>query len=91
MSLKGYREMWLSLRESSLPCWERLFFHLLGAGVRFISIHAPVLGATAVCRIIPWRVTYFNPRSRVGSDPHNYRNTIPFPSISIHAPVLGAT
>ena len=33
-----------------------------------ISIHAPVKGATVPARVLTATVTYFNPRSREGSD-----------------------
>ena len=56
-----------------------------------ISIHAPTWGATPFPRAIEVCIDYFNPRSRVGSDPARQ----PFPgsaeSISIHAPAWGAT
>ncbi len=40
---------------------------------------------------IPWQpLTYFNPRSREGSDYKGYR-TMRFEDISIHAPAKGAT
>ena len=55
-----------------------------------ISIHAPVKGATRRIQQAQEAVSYFNPRSREGSDTH----IIGFDLsriISIHAPVKGAT
>ena len=55
-----------------------------------ISIHAPAWGATALQRGICQAFFYFNPRSRVGSDP-NTRTKGETSYISIHAPAWGAT
>ena len=55
-----------------------------------ISIHAPVKGATWCPASASRPSSYFNPRSREGSDP---RDPIAeyWRGISIHAPVKGAT
>ena len=55
-----------------------------------ISIHAPVKGATFQQSRCVYRIVYFNPRSREGSD-ISVAKVIVLPSISIHAPVKGAT
>ena len=55
-----------------------------------ISIHAPVKGATAEAEQIELPFTYFNPRSREGSD-GDLRQIVARLTISIHAPVKGAT
>ncbi len=58
---------------------------------KVISIHAPAQGAT---RPSCWRRksdTYFNPRSRTGSDPRVVFMVLPATDISIHAPAQGAT
>ena len=57
---------------------------------RLISIHAPVKGATPADEDRSSLDTYFNPRSREGSDILVSAWTEVFP-ISIHAPVKGAT
>ena len=56
----------------------------------FISIHAPVKGATIGLICECGSIHNFNPRSREGSDmlPHF---KLPVRGISIHAPVKGAT
>ena len=56
---------------------------------RWVSIHAPVWGATMVFLLLSL-VLCFNPRTRVGCDPCGtviLVNT----NVSIHAPVWGAT
>ena len=60
------------------------------AASSYISIHAPVKGATSrlICSTI--FVIDFNPRSREGSDRHQRQASVPM-GISIHAPVKGAT
>ena len=57
----------------------------------YISIHAPVKGATLICRNLFVDAFNFNPRTREGcDDPDDI--TMPGPVIiSIHAPVKGAT
>ena len=52
----------------TLPCGERLDASLFTLKTKHISIHAPVWGATYNCsKLRNWR-SYFNSRSRVGSD-----------------------
>ena len=58
--------------------------------VTAISIHAPAKGATGVCTVIAPAASYFNPRSREGSD-QNLQNSRSIGKISIHAPAKGAT
>ena len=55
-----------------------------------ISIHAPARGATRSLFRIAKAGSYFNPRSREGSDYNGsgYRDVT---AISIHAPARGAT
>ena len=55
-----------------------------------ISIHAPAWGATCVQWAFTYSTRYFNPRSRMGSDPRNAHPNQRH-SISIHAPAWGAT
>jgi len=56
-----------------------------------VSIHAPVLGATAIKT--PNVTTYggFNPRPRAGGDAFSMIAKVEVEHVSIHAPVLGAT
>ena len=77
--------------QSTLPLRVRRLFLFLCCPVKQISIHAPAKGATfAVCSSIG-SVTYFNPRSREGSDDRlTISKHTPF-CISIHAPAKGAT
>ena len=56
-----------------------------------ISIHAPVKGATAVCKDHAMVQPDFNPRTREGCDPNITIIFTEFTHISIHAPVKGAT
>ena len=56
----------------------------------FISIHAPVKGATCPLGLTLKVTVYFNPRSREGSDTRIGQCRAK-PEISIHAPVKGAT
>ena len=62
----------------------------LRCGRDHISIHAPAKGATLSDIRQSQRRTYFNPRSREGSDweQNGFRNAH---GISIHAPAKGAT
>ena len=55
-----------------------------------ISIHAPAKGATIGQQFYFKCFTYFNPRSREGSDARNELLRM-FYNISIHAPAKGAT
>ena len=55
-----------------------------------ISIHAPVKGATITIPKLKVKQSYFNPRSREGSD-QGRSNGRSSHRISIHAPVKGAT
>ena len=55
-----------------------------------ISIHAPARGATEKKRKTGQSITYFNPRSREGSD-DNAGAATSARGISIHAPARGAT
>ena len=58
----------------------------------FISIHAPVKGATRQFRIIfIQRFRHFNPRTREGCDMISAAPEVAKVNISIHAPVKGAT
>ena len=74
----------------TLPCGERrnLFHVFLCAS--WISIHAPVWGATFRNRSTLLVFKYFNSRSRVGSDEETAIKMLN-QAISIHAPVWGAT
>ena len=56
-----------------------------------ISIHAPAKGATFMRNIKAGSITYFNPRSREGSDYRKLSRRRHFRNISIHAPAKGAT
>ena len=60
------------------------------ARIVFVSIHAPVWGATpeVSCCICDWRC--FNPRTRVGCD-EQAEQIHKWLGVSIHAPVWGAT
>ncbi len=56
----------------------------------YVSIHAPVKGATKQMRLLQFLTLGFNPRTREGCDPGSveiYNLYI----VSIHAPVKGAT
>ena len=55
-----------------------------------ISIHAPAKGATVHSSHGNYFASYFNPRSREGSD-LNGKTNIVITHISIHAPAKGAT
>ena len=55
-----------------------------------ISIHAPARGATPAPSLRMPRLSYFNPRSREGSDFASFHAFFK-PEISIHAPARGAT
>ena len=57
----------------------------------FISIHAPVKGATPYPRRGTRPGLYFNPRTREGCDGKVYVSGGDGAYISIHAPVKGAT
>ena len=74
----------------TLPCGERLSVRVYPAAYNFISIHAPVWGATAVLKVfmsildISIHAPVWGATSRVSQ--------ISFIDlISIHAPVWGAT
>ena len=56
-----------------------------------ISIHAPVKGATRHSQADSDPVSYFNPRSREGSDVDIKIRRLSKADISIHAPMKGAT
>ena len=63
-----------------------------GADMSRISIHAPARGATEETAIIAITIpTYFNPRSREGSDVFKVGKLEGSEKISIHAPARGAT
>ena len=63
-----------------------------GADMSRISIHAPARGATEETAIIAITIpTYFNPRSREGSDYKSLCSNDYGSYISIHAPARGAT
>ena len=55
-----------------------------------ISIHAPAKGATVHSSHGNYFASYFNPRSREGSDLNGKTNIVEH-TISIHAPAKGAT
>ena len=57
----------------------------------FISIHAPVKGATSFTLPPGLRLRYFNPRTREGCDVQIGHTEHSQSTISIHAPVKGAT
>ena len=57
----------------------------------WISIHAPVKGATRSTCAGSSTGPHFNPRTREGCDTANIYDTITDKRISIHAPVKGAT
>ncbi len=54
-----------------------------------VSIHAPVMGATA-SQVIQALVISFNPRTRDGCDVR-LGSRAEVATVSIHAPVMGAT
>ena len=56
-----------------------------------VSIHAPVMGATAGPSWRPAASSGFNPRARDGRDPHALGLLAGCDLVSIHAPVMGAT
>ncbi len=58
-------------------------------GVKYVSIHAPVWGATYHTPLIH-PTDSFNPRARVGRDVH-WQFIVPAVIVSSHAPVWGAT
>ena len=59
--------------------------------LKFVSIHAPVWGATDIGRTTAWYNDSFNPRSRMGSDYNDIEGMARQCVVSIHAPVWGAT
>ena len=76
--------------QSTHPCGVRRRIHAYPTRY-YVSIHAPVWGATIFRDQFPVFMTLcFNPRTRVGCDKCI---DIPFPDVdvSIHAPVWGAT
>ena len=81
----------ISLFQSTLPCGERQSENWRDGLSKKISIHAPVWGATFTIRERYNEQNYFNPRSRVGSDPQYEGKYVSLLMISIHAPVWGAT
>ena len=58
--------------------------------VNVISIRAPARGATSFGVVLLCKITYFNPRSREGSD-RVFRDFVVSCGISIRAPARGAT
>src|SRR5690625_3722597 len=62
---------------------------LLDAG-NYISIHAPMKGATVCPAYLPITMSDFNPRTHEGCDVERTKN-INYEHISIHAPMKGAT
>ena len=56
------------LFQSTLPCGERPPVMVLQEGLRIVSIHAPVRGATVLRDLLISGSFGFNPRSRAGSD-----------------------
>ena len=58
----------IAVFQSTLPHGERLGAHVNDVNVRTISIHAPAWGATKTVSSRRHDATYFNPRSRMGSD-----------------------
>ena len=57
----------------------------------YISIHAPVKGATRMSDLSGYLPLYFNPRTREGCDYTLVHAFVFVLIISIHAPVKGAT
>ena len=57
----------------------------------YISIHAPVKGATRSGPRHYDGIRNFNPRTREGCDDFGYGKGYTYVKISIHAPVKGAT
>ena len=61
------------------------------SATEFISIHAPVKGATSAQPALSWYLPDFNPRTREGCDEYRVQLAGLGVCISIHAPVKGAT
>ena len=76
--------------QSTLPRGERRVFLCHVTDNRSISIHAPASGATKQAAAPFRNCSYFNPRSREGSDARG-RGGGAAEGISIHAPASGAT
>ena len=77
--------------QSTLPQGERPSSGSTLASHNRISIHAPARGATrCTCARCSW-ISYFNPRSRKGSDALGTLEELQIMKISIHAPARGAT
>ena len=76
--------------QSTLPRGERRVFLCHVTDNRSISIHAPARGATKQAAAPFRNCSYFNPRSREGSDARG-RGGGAAEGISIHAPARGAT
>ena len=57
----------------------------------YVSIHAPVKGATSSPRVGAAGLQGFNPRPREGGDPERPVEALHGARVSIHAPVKGAT
>ena len=66
--LKNYIPLKVFLFQFTLPCGERLWLICLFYLILFISIHAPVWGATLDTYLYFFHRNDFNSRSRVGSD-----------------------
>ena len=86
---KGYGVLH-GLFQSTLPRGERQPCLLEYPANNEISIHAPARGATDCILFCVYSFTYFNPRSREGSDEKVWRGEWVI-GISIHAPARGAT
>ena len=77
--------------QSTLPRRERPQLSRNFRDVAPISIHAPAKGATKQHRSTQPPNSYFNPRSREGSDQTIHLCRVYILIISIHAPAKGAT
>ena len=78
------------LFQSTHPCGVRLTCKRGSLSPSFISIHAPMWGATRPSVIIAVRSLDFNPRTHVGCDSDS-KDSVAGRWISIHAPMWGAT
>ena len=79
------------LFQSTPPCGGRPGTQQPPPRPLWVSIHAPVRGATRYNEVSNKKRLGFNPRPRAGGDRHHRRLNIPCGTVSIHAPVRGAT
>ena len=63
-----FQFIFISIFQSTLPCRERQAPTVMVGRCNFISIHAPVQGATEIQSAHGRNICHFNPRSRAGSD-----------------------